>query len=95
MTDRAWPRRVEPPKLDRKVAGGTSEDTEASMLNVTAIQNEPKPEGSNLIEAVVDRENMELALKKVEQNKGAAGIDGMKTEEGNPRYPDVPNSEKD
>lgn len=32
---------------------------------------------TNLMEQVVERDNMRLALKRVEQNKGAAGIDGM------------------
>ena len=35
----------------------------------------------NLMEKVLERNNMALALKRVEQNKGAPGIDGMKTEE--------------
>src|SRR3990172_9277327 len=32
-------------------------------------------------EAVFERENMQTALKRVESNKGAAGIDGMKVED--------------
>jgi group II intron reverse transcriptase/maturase len=33
-----------------------------------------------MLEQIVDRRNMEKALVQVESNKGAAGIDGMKTE---------------
>ena len=33
------------------------------------------------LEAILSRENLLLALKRVEANKGAAGVDGMKTEE--------------
>lgn len=32
-------------------------------------------------EAVFERENMQTALKRVESNKGAAGIDGMKVQD--------------
>ena len=32
-------------------------------------------------EAVFARENMQAALKRVESNKGAAGVDGMKVED--------------
>jgi hypothetical protein len=32
-------------------------------------------------EAVFERENMQNALKRVESNKGAAGVDGMKVED--------------
>ena len=34
-----------------------------------------------LIEAVVERENMWLALKQVERNSGAAGVDNMTVEQ--------------
>jgi len=33
-----------------------------------------------MMEAVVERENMRVALRRVEANKGAAGVDGMSTE---------------
>ena len=37
--------------------------------------------GSGLMELVVSRANLTAALKRVEANKGSAGIDGMKTDE--------------
>jgi len=40
-----------------------------------------KPEGERLMEAVVERSNMESALKRVRSNAGAAGVDGMTTGE--------------
>lgn len=40
-----------------------------------------KPEGERLMEAVVERGNMESALKRVRRNAGAAGVDGMTTAE--------------
>jgi RNA-directed DNA polymerase len=44
---------------------------------VTARREHSGPEAEQLIEAVVERENMWLALKQVERNKGAAGVDNM------------------
>ena len=37
-----------------------------------------------LMERVLERENVVPALKRVEQNKGSAGVDGMKVEELRP-----------
>src|SRR5215207_6033618 len=39
------------------------------------------PEAEQLLEAVVERENMWLALKQVERNKGTAGVDEMTVEQ--------------
>ena len=39
---------------------------------------------SSLIEEVVQRDNLRKALVRVESNKGAAGIDGMKVDELKP-----------
>jgi len=39
-----------------------------------------RPETKRMMEAVVERENMRVALRRVEANKGAAGVDGMSTE---------------
>jgi hypothetical protein len=36
---------------------------------------------SRLLEAVVERRNMWLALKQVERNKGAAGVDKVTVEQ--------------
>lgn len=38
-------------------------------------------DSSNLMELIVDRENLKLALKRVEGNRGAPGINGMTTKE--------------
>ena len=44
---------------------------------VTARREHSGPEAEQLIEAVVERENLWRALKQVERNKGAAGVDNM------------------
>jgi RNA-directed DNA polymerase len=45
--------------------------------NVTARTESSCPKASMLMEAVVERGNMMRALRRVEENKGAAGADGM------------------
>lgn len=47
------------------------------MSNVTARRDVSCPETELMMEAVVERENMRLALSRVERNKGTAGVDGM------------------
>jgi RNA-directed DNA polymerase len=43
----------------------------------TATRENSEPEAEKLLEAVVERKNMWLALKQVERNSGAAGVDNM------------------
>ena len=46
----------------------------------TAKREHSCAETRNLMEAVVERENMLRAFKRVVCNKGAAGVDGMDTD---------------
>ena len=48
---------------------------------VTAERETLEPETEQLMEAVVERENMWSALKQVERNKGAAGVDKITVEQ--------------
>jgi RNA-directed DNA polymerase len=43
----------------------------------TATRDNSEPEAEQLLEAVVERKNMWLALQQVERNSGAAGVDNM------------------
>ena len=45
--------------------------------SVTATRENSGAEAEQLLEAVVERKNMWLALKQVERNSGAAGVDNM------------------
>jgi len=47
----------------------------------TARSEPSGPEAEQLLEAVVERENMWRALKQVEGNRGAAGVDNMTVEQ--------------
>ena len=49
--------------------------------NVTATRSRSGSEAMQLMEAVVERENMKLAYKRVMANKGTAGVDGMRVED--------------
>jgi len=51
------------------------------VSRVTARREHSGPEAEQLLEAVVERKNMWLALKQVERNRGAAGVDQMTVEQ--------------
>jgi RNA-directed DNA polymerase len=48
---------------------------------VRAKRENSGPETEQMMEAVVERENMWSALKQVERNRGAAGVDKMTVEQ--------------
>ena len=58
-------------------SGRNPREGEVSASRVTARLEDSKPETKRLMEAVVERENMVQALKRVEANKGAPGVNGM------------------
>ena len=49
----------------------------AGASNLAARMEPSYPEMGSLMDAVVERENLWSALRRVERNKGAAGVDGM------------------
>ncbi len=53
-------------------------------MNVTDRRGADPSEETDLISAIVDRENMWRALRAVERNRGAAGVDGMSWEQLRP-----------
>lgn len=57
---------------------------ETSASNDTARTNNSNPEEWMLMEAVVGRENMRRALRRVESNKGSAGVDNMSVDDLRP-----------
>lgn len=54
------------------------------VASVTSRRDNPIPKAENLMEAVVEGKNVEKALRRVEVNKGAAGIDKMSVEQLRP-----------
>ena len=75
MTKGDAERRAE--KLESHPEGSRRKRREEGLgaSRVTARREDSGPETEQLLEAVVERENMWRALKQVERNKGAAGVD--------------------
>ena len=57
----------------REQGGGAS--------SATARTEHSDPRRHELMEAVVERENMRAAAKRVRSNKGVPGVDGMRVED--------------
>jgi RNA-directed DNA polymerase len=72
-----------------KPEGARSEQSRSPAPSDTA----PHPAETSLWELLMSRENLVAALRRVEQNAGAAGIDGMSTKELGPwlkdRWPEL------
>jgi len=81
MTSGDAERRAE--KLETHPEGSRRNRREEGLgaSKVTARREDSGPETEQLMEAVVERENMKLALARVEQNRGAAGVDKMTVEQ--------------
>lgn len=65
--------------LDEMV--NTSEPKGAPSFPSAQNEDETCPTDNFLMEKVIERSNMLRALRRVEQNKGASGVDGMTTKE--------------
>lgn len=70
-------------KLDSHPEGSRRNRREEGLgaSRVTVRRDDSGPEARQLLEAVVERENLWLALKQVERNRGAAGVDNMTVEQ--------------
>lgn len=75
---------AEKPESHSGGSGRKSRDNEAGASRVTARGEDSSPECEQLMEAVVERGNMQAALQRVMSNRGAAGADGMTVEELKP-----------
>lgn len=62
---------------------GEAQDIQGKgMSKPIAIQSTKNPSiPENLLEEILEKKNLQLALKKVQRNKGSAGTDNMKVEE--------------
>jgi RNA-directed DNA polymerase len=68
---------AEQPERTLKVADGIREGRGFGRQESTAQEDVSSPDTTLLIERMAQYENLHLALKRVESNQGAAGIDGM------------------
>jgi RNA-directed DNA polymerase len=69
------------PKFPGGGSGRNLRDKPVKASSTTARKENTDPSTTQLMEAVVERSNMVLALRRVEQNRGSAGIDEMSAEE--------------
>jgi RNA-directed DNA polymerase len=70
-------RRAEKPESHPEGSRRNWREEGLGASRVTARRDDSGPEAEQLMEAVVERENMGSALKRVERNSGAAGVDKM------------------
>ena len=70
-------KREEKPKFRGGSSGRNLRDKPAKASSTTAKKENTDPSTAQLMEAVVERSNMVLALRRVECNRGTAGIDEM------------------
>src|SRR6266478_7973533 len=77
MTNGGADRRVETPDSHPEGSQRNWREEGLGASRVTARREHSGPEAEQLLEAVVERENMWSALKQVERNSGAAGVDKM------------------
>jgi RNA-directed DNA polymerase len=60
---------------------GEASDDGRRVEAKSAAHGTGRPGAGGLMEAVLERRNLQAALKRVKQNKGSPGIDGMTVEE--------------
>lgn len=72
---------AEVPESTARGYGRNPESSAVGVSSVTATEDQTRPEAKHLMEAVVERENMVAAYKRVVFNKGSAGIDEMTVED--------------
>ena len=77
MTNGDADRRVEIPDSHPEGSQRNWREDGLGASRVAARRENSGPEAEQLLEAVVERENMWWALKRVERNQGAAGMDHM------------------
>ncbi len=73
--------REETPESTRRGSGRNPQGKRAGASNTTARKDGSDLDMKQLMEEVIERNNMTQALKRVERNKGAAGVDDMPVEE--------------
>lgn len=73
--------RVEIPAAMPEGTGRNPEGTGCGASGIATTKGSFNQERRDLMEAVVERENMERALRRVMSNKGVPGVDGLRVED--------------
>ena len=71
-------KREEKPKFPGGRSGRNPREKPVKASSTTAMGGNTHPSTMQLMEAVVERSNMILALRRVESNAGSAGVDAMR-----------------
>ena len=74
-------KREEKPKFPGGGSGRNLRDKPAKASSPTAMKGRSHPSTTQLMEAVIERSNLILALRRVESNAGSAGVDAMEVGE--------------
>ena len=74
-------KREEKPKFHGGSSGRNPRGKPAKASSATARKENANPSTTQLMETVVERSNMILALHRVEKNRGSAGVDAMTVKE--------------
>jgi retron-type reverse transcriptase len=74
-------KREEKPKFPGGGSGRNLRDKPVKASSTTAMKAKNHPSTTQLMEVVVERSNMTLALRRVESNAGSAGIEAMEVGE--------------
>lgn len=78
MIEKTPPKRDEKPEACLEGSERNLRVAESGVSEkITAMRDNLSPDEMQLMEQVVERENMKKALKRVEENKGASGVDEM------------------
>ena len=72
---------TETPQRPRKEAAGSRHEPGLVRQTAPASTDPIGPQTQTLLEEVLRRENLRTALKRVQSNKGAPGVDGMRVED--------------
>jgi len=81
MMDKSQMKRTEKFEAGSEGSERNSRGYEQGVEDITARKEHFNPGTTQIMEAVVERKNMMKALRRVEKNKGAAGIDDMQVAE--------------
>ena len=72
---------TETPQRPRKEAAGSRQEPGLVRQTAPASTDPIGPQTQTLLEEGLRRENLRTALKRVQSNKGAPGVDGMRVED--------------
>jgi retron-type reverse transcriptase len=81
MTEGGAESRAEMSEQPQRMKDGIPQELRIERQAATAAKDKTGPRTDKLMEEVLRRENLFYALKRVQANKGAPGVDGMTVDE--------------